>query len=315
MRHLLTRVVLSAAACAVLLASGTAGVTGAEAQRRTRTVFASVLDKDGTPVTDLTAADFEVKEGGRVQEISSVKIATAPLRLHTIVSDGGTGAFQLGVLRLVQTLQVPAEFAFTSVLVQPERLTGFTDSPQRVGEALQRLGKRSGLTAGNQLMEAIVGALGDIAAEGKRPVLLVLRIGNEATSTIAADTIREALRDTGTTMYVVSRSGASKGGLTYAGSSGTPAEIAQRQMNAADLADAALNLNLVLGDGSRDSGGYQQEISLLTAVATLEQLAREIKTQYEITYVLPSGTKPSDKLQVTTKRKNVTLRAPQKIRD
>ena len=107
MRHLLTRVVLSAAACAVLLASGTAGVTGAEAQRRTRTVFASVLDKDGTPVTDLTAADFEVKEGGRVQEISSVKIATAPLRLHTIVSDGGTGAFQLGVLRLVQTLQVP----------------------------------------------------------------------------------------------------------------------------------------------------------------------------------------------------------------
>ena len=199
--------------------------------------------------------------------------------------------------------------------MQPERLTGFTDSPQRVGEALQRLGKRSGLTAGNQLMEAIVGALGDIAAEGKRPVLLVLRIGNEATSTIAADTIREALRDTGTTMYVVSRSGASKGGLTYAGSSGTPAEIAQRQMNAADLADAALNLNLVLGDGSRDSGGYQQEISLLTAVATLEQLAREIKTQYEITYVLPSGTKPSDKLQVTTKRKNVTLRAPQKIRD
>ena len=91
------------------------------------------------------------------------------------------------------------------------------------------------------------------------------------------------------------------------------AEVAQRQMDDADAADTALNLNLVLGDGARDSGGYQQEIGLVTAAATLEQLAHQIKNQYEITYVLPSGTKPSDKLQVTTKRKNVTLRAPQKI--
>jgi hypothetical protein len=313
MRHTLTRLVLPAAACAVLFTSSAAHLSGAEEQRRNRTVFASVVAKDGTPVTDLTAADFEVKEGGRVQEISSVKLATAPLRLHIIVSDGGTGAFQLGVLRLVQALQVPAEFAFTSVLVQPERLTAFTDSPQRVGEAIQRLGKRSSITGGNQLMEAIVSALDDIEAEGKRAVLLVLRIGNEATSTISANSVRDALRDTRTTMYVVSRTGASKGGLSYAGSNGTPAEIAQRQMNAADVADGALNLNLVLGDGSRDSGGYQQEISLLTAVATLEQLAREIRHQYEITYVLPSGTKASEKLQVTTRRKNVTLRAPQRI--
>jgi hypothetical protein len=309
------RFVLPAAACAALFIISADHPAGAEAQRHTRTVFASVVAKDGTPVTDLTAADFEVKEGGTVQEISRVRLATTPLRVHTIVSDGGTGAFQLGVLRLVQALQVPAEFAFTSVLVQPERLTGFTDSPQRVGDALQRLGKRSSVTGGNQLMEAIVGALEDIAAEGKRGVLLVLRIGNEAASTISATTVREALRNTGTTMYVVSRTGASKGGLSYAGSSGTPAEIAQRQMNAADVADASLNLNLVLGDGSRDSGGYQQEISLLTAVATLEQLAREIRNQYEITYVLPSGTRPSDRLQVTTRRKNVTLRAPQRIAD
>ena len=262
----------------MLLTSGAAGVAGAEAQRRTRTVFASVVTKDGTPVTDLTAADFEVKEGGRVQEISSVKLATTPLRLHTIVSDGGTGAFQLGVLRLVQALQVPAEFAFTSVLVQPERLTGFTDSPQRVGEALQRLGKRSSVTGGNQLMEAIRAPSKTSPRKTSGRCCSSCASATKRASTISADTIRDALRDTGTTMYVVSRSGASKGGLSYAGSSGTPAEIAQRQMNAADLADAALNLNLVLGDGSRDSGGYQQEISLLTAVATLEQLAREIRT-------------------------------------
>jgi hypothetical protein len=35
----------------------------------TRTVFASVLAKDGSPVTDLTAADFEIKEGGMLQPV------------------------------------------------------------------------------------------------------------------------------------------------------------------------------------------------------------------------------------------------------
>jgi hypothetical protein len=90
-------------------------------------------------------------------------------------------------------------------------------------------------------------------------------------------------------------------------------EVAQRQMDDTELADAALNLNVVLGDGSRESGGYHEETSLTSAVPTLERIASEIKNQYEITYTLPAGTEPSDRLQVTTRRKNVTLRAPRKI--
>lgn len=314
MRHLLTSSALGFAAFGALLATPTTPLSaGGSAQSLTRTVFASVVAKDGTPVTDMTAADFEVKEGGKVQEITSVRLASVPIRLHIIVSDAGTGAFQLGVLRLAQALAGPTEFAFTSVMVQPERITDFTNNGQLIGAGIERLGRRGNLTAGNQLMEAIAGALKDIAAPGRRPVLIVLRIGNEGISSMSASTIREALRTTGTTMFVVSRTGASRAAPTTSGATGMSAEIAQRQMNDADRADTALNLNLVLGDGSRDSGGYQQEISLTTAVATMEQLAQQIKNQYEISYALPAGTKPSDRLQVTTKRRNVTLRAPQKI--
>jgi hypothetical protein len=53
------------------------------------------------------------------------------------------------------------------------------------------------------------------------------------------------------------------------------------------------------------------ETSLTSAVPTLERIASEIKNQYEIAYRLPAGTEPSDRLQVTTRRKNVTLRAPE----
>jgi hypothetical protein len=281
-------------------------------QGLTRTFFASVVAKDGSPVTDLTAADFEVKEGGKTQEITSVKPATTPLRVHVIVSDGGTGAFQAGVLRLAQTLIARSEFAFTSVLVQPERVTPFTDNGELVGAGIQRLGRRGAGQGQSQLMEAMADAMKDIAAPGKHPVLIVLRIGNEAPSSIRPNTIRDALRTTGATMYVVSRSGASRAPMTGSSNAMTP-EVAQRQMQEAERAEMHLNLNLVLSDGARESGGYQQEISLVTSVEALQQLANEIKNQYEITYVLPAGTKPSDRLQVTTKRKNVTLRAPSKI--
>src|SRR5207248_11684559 len=117
----------------------------------------------------------------------------------------------------------------------------------------------------NQLMEAISGALEDLAAPGKHSVLIVLRIGHEEATTISAAAVREALRKTGATMYVVTRAGASKAAPTYAGVNSQTAEAAQRQMDDSELADTALNLNLVLGDGSRDSGGYQQETALTSA--------------------------------------------------
>jgi hypothetical protein len=287
--------------------AGAQGRTG-----ETRTVFASVLAKDGAPITDVTAAEFSVREGGRLQSISSVKIATTPLRVHVIVSDGGSGAFQLGALRLMQALVGRAEFALTSVLGQSERIMNFTGDVELIGAGLQRIGRRGGRQGTHQLMEAISAALTDIAAPGKHAVLIVLRIGNEEPSTMAASAVREALRKSGATMYVVSRAGASKSVPTYSGPAGTD-EAARRQMDDAERAHTALNLNLVLGDGPRDSGGYQQETALTSAVPALERLATEINNQYEITYSLTEGAKPSDRLQVTTTRKNVTLRAPLKI--
>jgi VWFA-related protein len=315
MAHQLTASVVGFAVMAAWLVTtaSTPSASAAEQAGVTRTVFASVVAKDGTPVTDLTAADFEVKEGGKVQELTSVQLATMPLRVHVIVSDAGTGAFQLGVLRLAQALVGGAEFAFTSVLVQPERVMDYTGDGQLIGAGIQRLGRRGTTQGTHQVMDAIMDALKDIAPAGRRPVLIVLRMGNENASSVRAETAREALRMTGTTLYVVSRSGASRAAPTYAGTSNMSPEVAQRQMDDTELADAALNLNVVLGDGSRDSGGYHEETSLTSAVPTLERIAGEIKSQYEITYTLPAGTKPSDKLQVTTTRKNVTLRAPRKI--
>jgi hypothetical protein len=114
-------------------------------------------------------------------------------------------------------------------------------------------------------------------------------------------------------MYVVSRAGASNAAPTYGGLNNMTPEAARRQMDDAERAHTALNLNLVLGDGSRDSGGHHQESALTSAVPALERLASEINNQYELTYPPTESAKPGDRLQVTTTRRNVTLRAPLKI--
>ena len=146
----------------------------------TRTIFASVLAKDGSPITDVSPAEFSVREGGKLQSIASAKIATMPLRVHIIVSDGGSGAFQLGVLRLMQALVGRAEFALTSVLGQSQRIMNFTGNRELIGDGIQQIGQEWGGRQGtHQVMESISAALTDIAAHGKHAVLIVLRIGNE----------------------------------------------------------------------------------------------------------------------------------------
>ncbi len=85
---------------------------------------------------------------------------------------------------------------------------------------------------------------------------------------------------------------------------------------AAGLLGENMNLNEVLGDGPKQSGGRREEIVAATGVTSgTQQLAEILKHQYVIEYSLPDGVKPSDKLAVAVKRKGVTVRAPSRIPD
>jgi VWFA-related protein len=296
---------------AIVAGSNSSGMAGSAAQPRTRAVCVSATDKNGSAVGDLQADEFQAKSGGKTLEIVSVRPATSPLRIALIVADAGTGAFQLGLAHFMQNLLGHAEFALISVIVQPETVIDYSTDAGKLSAALDRLGRR-GVQRGAQLMEAIQDATKDVRRETKRPVIVVMRIGGEATSAITGNDVREQLRKSGAILYVISTLGAQRPAPSQI--TGTDAvSVQQGQLRDAELADAANNLAQVLGDGSKESGGRHDEVVSTTLVTSLERVADELLHQYEITYALPDGVKPSDKLSVSSKRKGVTVHAPSRL--
>jgi hypothetical protein len=77
--------------------------------------------------------------------------------------------------------------------------------------------------------------------------------------------------------------------------------------------EGAQNLAVVLGDGSRDSGGRHDHVVSNTLVPTLRQIGRELRNQYALTYYLPSGVDPSDRLSVSVTRGGLKVHAPSRI--
>ena len=286
------------------LASPRAGAV----QARTRTVYVSVTDKQGQPVTDLQAAEFEVKVAGKLRDVVSVEPAKIPLRIALLVADQGTGAFQLGLAKFMQRLLGRAEFALVSVIVQPEKVVDFSHDGRELSAGLSRLGPR-GRQTGAQLMEAIQEATKDIRHEDRRPVIVVMRLGGEAVTPLDGDDVRDELRKSGAALYVISAAGAE--GKAPPQATGTDAvSVQQGQLRDSEFSESAANLAQVLGDGSKESGGRFEQVIATTHARALEQLAGELLHQYAITYSLTDNLKPNEKLSVSSKRKGVTVRAP-----
>jgi len=71
----------------------------------------------------------------------------------------------------------------------------------------------------------------------------------------------------------------------------------------------------VLTRGPRQSGGGLWPIKVLAGVpSAMRSIANDLSNQHKLTYELPAGVSPSDRLDVSINRRSVTLRAPTRIR-
>jgi hypothetical protein len=189
------------------------------------------------------------------------------------------------------------------VIVQAKLVHDYSSDRDVLVKGLEAVGRR-GTERGGQLMEAIMDVTKNLRAEGKRSILLVLRAGGEAASTMPSSDVKAQLRKTGATMYAVSFKGVDQSGTATA-----QTIIGQHAgaLREEEQTTGANNLQQVLGDGTKESGGHYDEVVAAAASKTLEAIGNEILHQYEVVYAVPDGAKPSDKLAVSPKRKGVTL--------
>jgi hypothetical protein len=273
-------------------------------QGETRRVYVTAVDRSGAVVADLTAADVAVKEGGKEREVVSLKPAVRPLQIAILVDDNGTGLFRVAVARFIEALLGRAEFSIITVAGQPLKLTPFTPNSDVLREAIGQLNARPGTPDGGQLLSGISEAAADFdRRKVERPVILALTVGGQEHAPLPGHHVLEQLRKSGAALHVVAVIGSTLRSTPQA-------------TRPADLLNENLGLSEVLGDGPKRSGGRREEVPAIAgAVTGLQQLAEALKHQYVVEYALPQGVKPSDRFSVSTKRRDVTLRAPTHIPD
>lgn len=281
---------------AVVVVAGAAAAQ--EAGPTTRMVYVSAADGEGVPVTDLTAADFRVREDGKDREVVRAELATEPMHMAIVVDDNGRGFFQNGIIQLLTGLDGRAEFAVIAVNGSPTWVVDYTTEFGALQDAISGVGRRTGSLGDGQVLEALMD-VGQRLQERRvaRPVVVVFTIGGGSTSHKARN-VRDRLKASGVLLHVVGAR--------------LVREVAAPYTGRVDTAD--LEMSIMFDDGVKDTGGRVQEFTVAQGIeAAAEEIVDELLNQYVISYTLPPGVEPNERLNVSVGRRGVSLRAPRRI--
>ena len=281
---------------AVVVVAGAAAAQDAEPT--TRTVYVSAADDDGVPVTDLTVADFRVREDGDDRWVVRVERATEPMHVAIVVDDNGRGFFQGGIIQLLSGLDGRAEFAMIAANGSPSWVVDYTTDFDALQGALSQVGRRAGTAGDGQVMEALMD-IGQRLEERRvaRPVVVVFTIGGGSTS-LRANNVRTQLNATGVLLHVVGTRLAREVAAPYSG-----------RVNNADL-----EMSNMFDDGVKDTGGRVQEFTVAEGIeSAAQEIVDELLNQHVISYELPPGVEPDERLDVSVERRGVSLRAPRRV--
>ena len=285
-----------ALAAAGILAGGAAVATShvpqsQTADARTHTLHVSVVDDKGDAVTGLSAKDFTVREDGVAREVLRAEPATEPLDIVVLVDDSQAATAVIpyirdGLPKFVDRLQGKAKIGIVTVGERPTSVAESTTDVAALKKGISRIFARPG--SGAYLLEGINEVVRGIRLrEAQRSVIVALTIEGIEYSNLQYERVIAGLVASGATLHVLAI--------------GTPAPSNTDEMR---------NRNLVLAEGTAQTGGRRDQLLAPMAIADrLQQLAGELLNQYAVTYARPERLVQPEKVQVRVNKPGLTARA------
>ena len=287
---LLRAALAGAIAALAAVGAGSAALDAQGAADRQQTVFVSAVDRNGSPVEDLTVDDVIVREDGRLREVLSVVRATDPMDVALLVdtSSAAIGSIQdvrAGVAAFLEALGDGHRVALVTMDSRPTIVVDYTANRERLMEAADGLFALPN-TSGTRLDAIVEIARGLDQRDTERVAIVpVVFEGGEQTR-FYTDDVLAALERAGVSLHAV-----------------TVGEFVNTGQ------EPARSLAEVWERGTRDSGGQRLIVRTANALDTvMGRLAAELGAQYRVTFGRPDSLIPPEELEIETNRADLTLR-------
>lgn len=269
---------------------------GQRSSGRERSMYVSVVDQNGMPVPDLGPSDFLVKEDNLTREVLRVVPAVDPMQIAVLVDTSQAARDHIQHMRtalppFVVELTNPSaggrrnEVAIIGIGERPTILSEYSIDPKQIEKGINRIWSMQ--NSGMYLLDAIRETTQGLKKrEAQRPVIIAIATSGQEYSNLQHDQAIEPLKSTGTAFYALM--------------------LGQPDTS---LASEARERAIVLDEGTRVTGGYQEQLLTSMSLGTkLKQLANQLTHQYKITYGRPESLIPPDKITVSAVKSGLVAR-------
>jgi len=267
------------------------------AQTIQKSLYVSALDRRGAPVPDLGPSDFAVREDKVAREILTVGPANDPMQIALLVDNSQAADSFIRDMREALTAFITQmadksgprnEMAVITLADRPTIAADYTPDSAQVLKAAQRVFSQSG--SGTYLLDGIIEVCqGILKKKWPRPVIVAVVTEGPDLSDRHYDQVLKPLRESGAAFHLV---------------------IVGR------ISNLDHDRAVVLEEGTRSTGGRYDTVLVSTALTDrMRDLARELKSQYRVTYGRPRTLIPPEKITVTTPKQGVTVRGTPVLED
>jgi len=260
------------------------------AQSVQRSLYVSVVDKDGKPVPDLGPADFLVQEDRVTREVLNVGPATDPMQIALLVdnsqaSDPFIRDYREALPAFIAAMTDPEgpknEISLIMLADRPTIFTPYTADRDALQKGINRIFSMPG--SATYLLDGLIEtSRGITKRNAPRPVIIAITSEGPELSDRHYEQVLTPLKDSGAACHII---------------------VLGRPVNQEH--DRAV----VLDRATKETGGRWDTLLLSTALTDLmKEVARDLKSQYKVTYARPTTLIPPENVTVAAVRPGMTAR-------